>query len=236
MRPDGRSTVTSSELTASQLNLLQAWFSPAFPVGSFAYSHGLENAVAEDLVTSPQELGDWIATVLIYGSGRTDGVLFRETYIAMQACDFDALYQTAELAAALLPTAELALECKAQGEAFISAIKTVWPTQMIRRLALEKPAFAVSAAAACAAHGLPLHHSLLSWYHAFATSLVSAGVRLIPLGQTDGLKVIAKLAETIQTACRQAQIIDVDAMGTAAPLLEISSLHHETQYTRLFRS
>ncbi len=77
MRPDDRSTATS-ELTVSQLNLLQTWFSPAFPVGSFAYSHGLENAVAKDAVASPEQLSDWIATVLICGSGRTDGILFRE--------------------------------------------------------------------------------------------------------------------------------------------------------------
>ncbi len=100
----------------------------------------------------------------------------------MRDGDCDALYRTAALAAALLPTAELALECKAQGEAFFSAIRRVWPTEMIMALELEEPAFAISAAGACAAHGLPLHHSLLSWYHAFATSLVSAGVRLIPLG------------------------------------------------------
>ena len=226
----------AGDLSPGQMNLLQVWFSPSFPVGSFAYSHGLEAAVTKEKVTDAGQLGDWVNAVMLHGSGRTDGALFREAYVAVCEGDWVQLEKTAELGAALLPTEELALESRSQGEAFVRAVCKVWPNERITAVNLERPALPVAAAAACASHGVPLGHSLASWYQSLASALVSAGVRLIPLGQTEGLRVLASLSDSVRLACDQALAISLDDIGSSAPLMEIDSIHHETQYTRLFRS
>ncbi len=223
-------------LTLDQLNLLMIWFSPAYPVGSFAYSHGLEAAVTKGSVTDPGQLRDWVGTMMLHGSGRSDGVIFREAHTAVRSGDNGRLDEIAELSAALLPTEELALECRAQGEAFFKASSEVWPAERMSAARLDSPTYPVAAAVTCASHDVPLSPSLASWYHSTASALVSAGVRLIPLGQTQGLKVLASLSECVARACRQAQTVCLDEIGSAAPLMEIDSIHHETQYSRLFRS
>lgn len=226
----------NQSITLDHLNQLMTWFSPSFPVGSFAYSHGLEAAVYKEKVTTAGQLKDWVEIVMLYGSGRSDGVIFKESYIAARDHDESRLKEVAELGTALLPTEELALEICAQGEAFLRSCTEVWPQVNQFTDQLENSTYSVVAAVACASYHIPLTPSLTSWYHAMASSLVSAGVRLIPLGQTAGLQVLKQLGEVIHQACHQALTIDQKDMGSAAPLIEIDSIHHETQYTRLFRS
>ncbi len=227
---------SSRTLTCDQLNLFLTWFSPSFPVGSFAYSHGLETAVAKGAVTGLKDLCEWTETVLLLGTGRTDGIIFCEIHHAVTEADEDRLAHIAELSASLLSSEELGLESLAQGDAFLSACQTVWPTDFLTRMKLDAPTYCVAVAAVCAAHALPLKLSLICWYHALVAGLVSAGVRLIPLGQTQGLQALASLSSTVTQAARQVQDVPLEDVGSAAPLIEIDSIQHETQYSRLFRS
>jgi urease accessory protein len=214
------------------------WLSPAYPVGSFSYSHGLEWTVEAGKVRDAATLGDWVEDILTHGSGRSDAILLAETWRAAIAGDERRLADTAELAAAFAPSAERRLETLAQGAAFLTATQSVWPAPGLERLAAVAPdiAYPVAVGACAAAHGLPLAPVTQVFVQAFAANLVSAGVRLIPLGQTDGLRVLARMEPLIPPLVAGALAARLDDIGGAAVMADIASMRHETQYTRLFRS
>jgi urease accessory protein len=220
---------------ATALYRLLSWLSPNYPVGAFAYSHGLEYAVEAGRVAAAGDLIEWIETVLLYGTGRTDGVLFRESYVATEKQDWTALDEVIQLGAAFQPSAEIALESRSQGEAFLTATRNAWPAPALARLE-GGAVYPVAVGIACAAHRTPLDDGLASYFHGFAANLVSAGVRLIPLGQSDGQSAVAALEPAVAKAGAQAATIMQEDLGTAAPLLDLCSMQHETQYSRLFRS
>lgn len=229
-----------AELTVAQATRLAAWLSPSFPIGAFSYSHGLERAVEIGAVADEASLARWLGALARFGSGRNEAVLF--------ACGFDAaleralLLAVAELAHALRPTAELALEAECQGRAFLTAVAQAWPHAALAAAdrwhaeAEIPPILPVVAGVACRAHGLPRAASLALYLHAFLANLVSAGVRLVPLGQSAGQRVVAALEATVLAVAAQAAGATLDDLGGAAPMAEILSMQHETQYTRLFRS
>jgi urease accessory protein len=221
--------------TRGDLYRLLSWLSPNFPVGAFAYSHGLEYAVESGQVTDRDGLVQWIETVLLFGSGRVDGILFRESYQAAQKQDWVALDEIAELGAAFQATCELALESQSQGNAFLMAARNAWPAPALDHLA-HGAIYPVAVGLACAAHGIDLGDGLGGYFHGIAGNLISAGVRLIPLGQSDGQKALAALEPMVAEAEAQAMTIPLENIGSAAPLLDLQSIHHETQYSRLFRS
>ena len=214
---------------------LMSWLSPGYPVGAFAYSHGLEYAAGAGRVTDRDALVAWVETVLLHGTGRVDGVLFREAHRAAGSADWNALDDIATLGNAFQPTAEIALETRAQGDAFLTATQGAWPAPALDRLD-SGVVYPVAVGLACAAHGIALEDGLNAYFHAFAANLVSAGVRLIPLGQSDGQAALAALEPGVARAAGQAMVIAIDDLGSAAPLLDLASMHHETQYSRLFRS
>lgn len=214
---------------------LMSWLSPSYPVGAFSYSHGLERAVETDRVTDVDEVVAWIATVLLQGTGRIDGVLFREAFLAADDGDWRRLGEIVALGNAFQATAEFALESRAQGDAFVKATLAAWPADALMKIE-DGAVYPVAVAVASAAHGISLETALHGYFHAFAANLVSAAVRLVPLGQTDGQLAIAALAATVTNAQRQALDIPFEDIGSAAPLIDLSSMHHETQYSRLFRS
>ena len=214
---------------------LLSWLSPSYPVGAFSYSHGLEYAVETGTVGDLDSLTAWTETVLLRGTGRIDGVLFREAYCAVEADDADALDEIRELGNAFQATAEFALESRAQGDAFVRATRSAWPVPALDRLA-DGAVYPVAVAVGCAGHGIPVEVGLHGYFHAFSANLVSAGVRLIPLGQTDGQRAVAALAAAVERAQQNAMNIPLEDLGAAAPVLDLASMHHETQYTRLFRS
>ncbi|MGH8446740.1 MAG: urease accessory protein UreF, partial [Solimonas sp.] len=156
------------------------------------------------------------------------------------AANDDALDAIAELAAALRGTSETALESRQQAQAFLQVTGRAWPQPLFdsfaRRQRGRPQSHAVAMAVACAAHDIPLAPALHAYLHGFAANLVSAGVRLVPLGQTDGQIATARLAADIADVAAQAPHCALDDLGSAAPLLDLFSMHHETQYTRLFRS
>jgi urease accessory protein len=230
----------STELTAAQATRLAAWLSPSFPVGAYAYSHGLERAVETGAVADEGALRAWLAELLRFGSARSEAILFARAFDAATARE--PLLEIAQLAQALRPSAELALETSAQGAAFLAAVAGAWPDAALDAIAawhteagatLSLP---VAAGAACRIHGLPRSAALALYLHAFVANLVSAGVRLIPLGQSAGQRVIAALEGAALAAAAEADETPLEDLGTACPMAEILSMQHETQYTRLFRS
>ncbi len=225
--------------TESTLLQLLAWTSPAYPIGGFSYSHGLEMAVEQGLVTTRATLIGYITTALLHGAGAVDGPLLAAAWRAAQDSDDAALDEAASLAAAWRGTAELSLESLQQGGSFASVTAAAWPSAPFAAFAARHPrrlAHPVAFGAAAGFHGLPLRDSLMAFLAGFAANLVSAGVRVVPLGQTDGQLATAALLPVIAQATDAAITTPLEAIGSSAPMIDLLSIAHEHQYTRLFRS
>jgi urease accessory protein len=225
---------------ADALYRLLAWLSPAYPIGGFSYSHGVETAIEEGFIVNRPSLVAWLQTVLAAGTGRVDGALFAVAWRAAEAKDWTAFDAVAERAAAWRGTSEMALESRQQGGSFLSITRTAWPHPDLdaahERLNGEI-ALPVAVALAAATHDIALEAALEGYLHAFTANLISAAVRAVPLGQSDGQIALASLESTVQKAVAAALAVsDLDEVGTATPLLDWCSMRHETQYTRLFRS
>lgn len=224
-------------LTDAKLQRLLAWLSPAFPVGAYTYSHALEAAVEAGVVTAADDLARWLEAVLCHGSGLADAVFLGEAWRRTHAGDDADLAPLAERAVAFQPAAELRLETAQQGRAFLTAVSKAWPCPALLGLEQVSPLpYPVIVGVACAGHEIPLRWSTTAYLHAFAANLISAGVRLIPLGQSDGLAVMAGLELTITRVTDQALESGIDDLASAVPMLDWYAMRHETQYTRLFRS
>ena len=218
---------------------LFVWLSPAFPVGAFAYSHGLEWAVEQGDVKDAATAEAWIADCLLYGAGRNDAILLKCAFEAARSNDRAALRDIAELAVALQPSEERRLEATGQGNAFIAAIKAAWWTETLDALKAAwdgDVAYPVALGVAAAGHGLGLRQTLDAFLLAFVSNVVSAVVRLGPIGQTDGQRIMASLLPSVQAIGAMAETATLADLGGAALRADIASMKHETQYTRLFRS
>lgn len=214
--------------TGPLLRLL-AWFSPSFPVGAFSYSHGIEWAIEEGLLHDAAGLERWVADVLGHGAGRNDAILLAEAWRI--AGDAQALADLRALAAAMPVTAELALETMAQGTAFARTAALAWGAgQEVEQ------AYPIAVGVAAAEAGLPLQPTLIAYLHAFAANLVSAALRAVPLGQTDGQRTLRALEPVIVRQAALAAASSLDDLGSATLMVDWCSMRHETQYTRLFRS
>jgi urease accessory protein len=242
----GRTTVLSptpdrldDALDPSQLYRLMAWLSPSFPVGAFSYSSGLEWAVEAGDVTDAETLQRWLRTVIAHGNGFCDGIFFGQGYRAAVEQDEALLHGVAELAAAFTPSKERQLETTAQGQAFLQTVRAAWSCAAVERFAASwsgAVAYPVAVAVTAAGHGIPLGPALHAYLHAVAANLISAGVRLIPLGQTDGQRLLAALQEIIEETGDRALAASLDDLGSAAFRVDLAGMRHESQYTRLFRS
>jgi urease accessory protein len=230
--------------TEPQLYRLLVWFSPAMPVGAYSYSHGLERAVDAGLVRDAATLRAFIETALCHGAGRMDATWLGAAHRASLGRGWDGwpLERVLASAAATRPTRELALESAAQGQAVLGVLREAWPAPELDRLAAMcdrlrvASSYAVVAGVAAAAHGLELRPAAVAFLHGFAANLVSAGLRLIPLGQTEGQRLTAALEPAVREVADGAMVTPPDEIGSAAPMIDLCSIAHETQYTRLFRS
>ncbi|MBW6397670.1 urease accessory protein UreF [Roseomonas sp. HJA6] len=232
-------TTTTATTTTEALYRLLAWLSPAYPVGAYTYSHGLETAVEDGSVRNRDDLVAYVGQALRDGAGRVDGALLAEAHRAFAAGKAATLDAVTELGAAWRGTAETALEAEAQGTAFLNVTLAAWPEPRLAALVARHPrriVHAVAFGAAAAAHGVALREAAFGYLSAFAANLVSAGVRLVPLGQTDGQIATAALMPIVTEATEAALRAKLDRLGTASPALDLFSIRHETQYTRLFRS
>jgi urease accessory protein len=221
---------------AAALYRLQAWLSPGYPVGAFSFSSGLEWAIEAGDIADAPSLQRWIAVVLADGGGFCDAVFFVHAHRAVEQDDDKALAAVAELALAFAPSKERHLETTAQGGAFLAATRAAWPCAALDRLGTGPCAYPVAVGAAAAGHGIPRAPALAAYLHALAANLISVGVRLVPLGQTDGQRVLAALEPVVAATAARALATPLDEVGSAAFRADLASLRHETQYTRLFRS
>jgi urease accessory protein len=224
---------------AAALYRLMAWLSPAYPVGAFSYSSGLEWAIEAGDVRDRETLERWLGATLAEGAGFCDAVFLFHAHAATCTNDLPRLHETAELAAAFTPTKERHLETTAQGRAFIDTTRAAWDCAALEAVVDLWPgpyAYPVAVAVAAAGHGIAAPIATHAYLHAQAANGISAGVRLVPLGQTDGQRALAALEPVIVATVARAETTALDDVGSATVRADIASMRHETQYTRLFRS
>src|SRR5580704_13790429 len=232
--------MTNEECRCSPLSFLrlQSWLSPTVPNGAYSYSHGLEWAAEAGQIHDRSSLVDWLEADLCYGSGRNEAVFFSEAYRCAINDDRAKLMRVAEVAAASRGTSEFALESSQQATACLNTLRQVWFDQILDFFSdmQFQPVLAVVVGARSAKERIPARVALPAFLHSYVANLVTAGVRLIPLGQTDGQLAIAALEQAVLVASAQARNATIDDLGSAAFMVDLSSMAHETQYTRLFRS
>jgi urease accessory protein len=215
------------------------WLSPSFPVGAFSYSSGIEWAVETGDIKDAETLRGWLAAMLSDGAGFCDAVLLAHAWRAGSAKDDAALAEVAELAAAFTPSRERHLETTAQGRAFADIVRAAWACGTLERLIAVWTgpiAYPIAVGTVAAGHGVPLDATLHAFLHGQTANWISAGVRLIPLGQTDSQRVLAALEGMVASVAARALHATLDELGSATFRADLASMHHETQYTRLFRS
>ena len=213
-------------MTPADLHKLTQWLSPAFPVGAFSYSHGLEWAISVGEITDAGNLRDWLRDILEHGTGRNDAIFLAHAYRASA----EALAEIAELAEAFNPAAERLLETSAQGAAFAKVVNAVWGDEM------PPMPYPVAIGAAARAHGLPLPETTSLYLHAFLANLASAAVRFMPLGQSEGQAVVAALSTLIEPVVTEALAATLDDLGGSAFRADMAAMLHETLPTRIFRT
>lgn len=242
-----------TDRTRQQL-LLMAWFSPAFPIGGFAFSHGLEWAHERGSVEGRAGLQGWLNDLIELGSGRTDAVLLAAAY--RMRGDETGLQDIIDLGAALQPSRERHLEASVQGAAFLNLVQTAYPGVAVtpaaagptgppggivrqahyKSVEMDHITLPVAVGLCGAAHGIALGDLIAAYLAGFASNLVSAAVRLGIVGQTDGQRVLAALHPAIARVASEAELSTLDDLGSATLRSDLFSLQHETQYSRLFRS
>ena len=228
----------------SQLPLLrqQSWLSPAFPTGSYSYSHAIEWAAEAGYIHDRKSLVDWLEADLCYGSGRNEAIFFIEAWRCATEDNCEKLLEIAELAAAFRGTSEFALETSQQATACLATLRRVWPDPFLETLSelLSElriaPVLSVVLGVRAATQNIPATLALPAFLQSYLANLVTAGVRLVPLGQTDGQLAIAELEGAVLAVAAQAGCATIHDLGSAAFMVDLASASHETQYTRLFRS
>lgn len=223
MGKGGRIVMT---INAAQHQLM-AWLSPSYPIGAFSYSHGLEFAIEAGDVTDAASLQNWLADVVQFGAGRNDAILLCHAH---KSVSDSALAQVNDLAIALCPSRERHLETTAQGAAFTKV------TNAVNDHVLPAMALPVAIGAATARQGIELTDVLPLYLHSFAANIIAAGVRFIPLGQTDGQRVLAALFDLFDEVAKQAMNAPLEDLGSACFLSDIASMKHEDMTTRIFRT
>jgi urease accessory protein len=234
---DAQTCLTADE--AAALYRLMTWLSPAFPVGAFSYSSGIEWAVEAGDITDAASLRDWLAAMLTDGSGYCDAVFLAQAHRAASAREDASLREIAELAAAFVPSRERQLETTTQGRAFIDIARAAWPSDGLDNLVAACSGtivYPIAVGLVSAAHAIPAAPVMHAFLHALLSNWISAGARLVPLGQTDSQRILASLEADSAATARRALASSLDDLGSATFRADLASLRHETQYTRLFRS
>jgi urease accessory protein len=232
-----RADMSGSE--AAALYRLMTWLSPSFPVGAFSYSSGIEWAVEAGDITDAASLRQWLTSMLVDGAGICDSIFLTHAHRAASCNDDALLAETAELASAFAPSRERHLETTAQGKAFIEIARAAWNSGPLDRLIASCEAaivYPVAVGLVSAAHGITLAPTVHAFLHAVISNWISAGARLVPLGQTDSQRVLAQLEREVAATATRALVASLDDLGSATFRADIASMRHETQYTRLFRS
>ena len=213
-------TSTSAYLTLTQ------WFSPGFPIGAFAYSHGLENAIDTGAIADAETLQTWVQDIVMHGSARNDVILLAVAFDA----GLDTLPQIDATARAFAASHERLTETLDQGVAFARTVDEIWATD------IGPLCYPVAVGRAAWLEGLPLDMTAEIYVHAFTANLVSAAVRLVPLGQTEGQAVLAAMAPMIRETARASIHLGLEDISSNCFALDIAAMRHETQYSKVFRT
>jgi urease accessory protein len=228
-----------SATEAAALYRLMTWLSPSFPVGAFSYSSGIEWAVQAGDIVDAASLRDWLASMLAEGPGFCDGVFLAHAHRAASSGHHAVLREIAELAAAFVPSRERQLETSSQGRAFIDIARTAWNCDGLDRMIAACDGaivYPVAVGLVSAAHAIPLAPTMHAFFHALTSNWISAGARLVPLGQTDSQRVLALLEPVVVSTGHRALNASLDDLGSTTFRADLASMRHEAQYTRLFRS
>ena len=210
---------------------LMTWLSPAFPVGAFSYSHGIERAVHDAAISDKKSLQIWLEDLLHHGSIWNDAVLFAAAWRTGDAAELDAIAQLGE---AMAGSSERHMETMLQGDAFIKAAGH-WAGSDTLEAANNRP-YPIAVAIIASRNGIDLEPALAAYLHALVSNLIQGAVRLIPLGQSHGVAVLAAMEGPILGTAGRAAASSLDDLGSAAIMSEIMAMQHEVQYSRVFRS
>jgi urease accessory protein len=235
--PGGDAGLAAEE--AAALYRLMTWLSPAFPVGAFSYSSGIEWAVEAGDVNDAATLQDWLSSMLTDGAGFCDGVFLAHAHRAAADNNDHALREVTELAAVFAPSRERHLETTSQGRAFIEIARAAWNCDGLQRaieICRHNVAYPVAVGIVSAAHRIPLAATMHGFLHALTSNWISAGARLVPLGQTDSQRLLSGLEPVVAATGKRALQATLDDVGGATFRADLASMRHEAQYTRLFRS
>ena len=235
----GQDGIAAEAEEPAALFRLMTWLSPSFPVGSFSYSSGIEWAVEVGDIKDRATLQDWLSAMLLEGAGFCDGLFLCHAWRAAETGDGPTLGEIAELAAAFTPSRERHLETTAQGRAFVEIARSAWNCDTLDLLSSHVSGpitYPVAVGVLAAGHRISLASTLHAFLHATTSNWISAGVRLIPLGQTDSQHVLAALEGAIAATAEKSLQGSLDDLGSATFRADLASMRHETQYTRLFRS
>ncbi len=214
-------------MTTDPILTLAQWLSPAFPVGAFTYSHGLEALVDAGTVLDAASFSAWLTDTLQHGAGQNDVILLAHAY---NADTVETLTEIDAFARALAPSAERLLETDQQGAAFARTAAA------IHDLDLSTLTYPVAVGRAAHLQDLPLRDTARLFLHAFAANLTSAATRLVPLGQTEAQATLTAVTPLCQDVADQAVTLPLDDIAASTFASDIASMRHETQYSRLFRS
>ena len=231
--------MTDAALTDGALMQLMQLASPALPVGGFSYSEGLEAAVEGSLVRDEAQTGDWLLEQLHLGLERADLPVLAQALQAWRSADADRLRQLNEWVCLTRESAELRLQTKQMGRSLAEWLKNRdTPDERVAQLAALRPAptWPVAFALAATLAGAPAHPALLAFGFGWAENMVQAAIRCVPLGQSAGQRMLARLSLALPEAVDRAAARSEDRWQAHTPGLAILSSQHETQYSRLFRS
>ena len=202
--------------------LLLSWFSPSFPVGSFNFSHGLEAAIEYEFVYDKISLEEWIKHLIINGTGKTDSILLTNAYNGEEVN---------ELALALCASKERWIETSNLGKAFCKNIRENWGYKIDKNLA-----YPIAIGKAGLYFKIPLEKLLIAFLQSFVSNLINVGIKHIPLGQSEGQKILINFLPVIKKQTNVHKIAKVSDLGSSAFLSDLSSMYHETLNNRIYQT
>ena len=203
--------------------ILQTWFSPAFPTGAFSYSHGTESAIQDNLINDASSLKSWIALLLSYGSGRNDGLFLKAAY--------EGVTEANALCLALCGSKERLRETTELGQAFSRAVKAGYGVKLP-----DRTAYPVAVGVTAKQFDLDLALTLQSYLQAFASNLISVGVRAIPIGQQAGQDCLIGLYPIIEKITKTVKSESLNELGSATFVSDLMAIKHENSVPRIYRT
>ena len=218
---------------------LLTWFSPSFPIGSYAYSHGLEYAIESKIVKNTSDLSDWISDFLHYGTCYNDGIIISNAYDAVTKNNLKKLEEISLIAKAFKPTKEISLESYQQGVSFAHAVSKSLNCKKFDKLITiinENISYVIAVACAGAVCNINKLDLVNAYFHAFISNLISAALRLMSIGQTESQILIIKFKKEVELLTNKILLNSLDDLGSSVLIGDWCSAKHEKQYSRLFRS